>query len=184
MYDISHFDQQEYEWNNVDNPNFPFLSNIVNFEFRFLSDYMKKYENLNPAEAKEFYVNYLKQKSQYSLMRVKEYSPVLENIHDSKEQDFLQKDLEYEQATANVLKKPDENVIEIEKLKMDLKAMLFEKLFKEGGSKQSYTVIHRTYKKLLDAVKAAYINNPDDKNMQLYAECQYKIYTNNYWRQF
>lgn len=172
--------KRAYQWNYVDNPNFPLCSNLTNFEFRCMSYYLEKLEKTNPDEAKDFYKDFLMQKSDYHTQRVNTFSEYIPKLNSRYKQDFLSLGMEFEQAASNILKNADENIAAIEKAKMDIKAKLFLKLFTDNYDIKNDKIIKQTYNKLLD--KIHYLEkNYKSKDILLYAKAQMKTYTNFYW---
>lgn len=136
-------DNGDYNFNYSDNPHFRINSNLTNFEFRTLSNYMEDFAQKDPNTAKAFYVDYLKTKSDYHLQTSEHLQKLAELATDKDVQQELKEAINHENFSAKILKNPSDQVVKIELSKMSLKSLLFELLYVDNktpkeGIKQIY----------------------------------------------
>lgn len=120
--------------NRTDNPHLAICSNYTNFEYRTLYSYLGGYRNhpglvetKGPKESKEFYINYLKQKSQNYHKVMAEF---LEGIDpESTDANALKKAIAHEKLAQRLLLEPSKEVLEIEIGKTQARFAIAERNF-------------------------------------------------------
>lgn len=170
--------------NYSDNPNLPFGSNVSNFEYRFLSSYLKRFEDVDNKGAKQFFSVYLNQKGRYYKKRAEYYNGLVASFGNELGKNYLRQAVLYDMAASNVLRSKNKDAIQIERIKMDFKAALYEakEAKNRHGALEKDTVpnLKKEYflliKKIDEVLKTSF-----DNDLILYAEALNKIYLNPYW---
>ena len=100
----------------ISHPSFLMCENLQMLEMSGMPNYLKKIEN--KEEREEFFFNYLKAKSIYHKRRADFIESKIENWPYSAEIPILEKALVFEKAQAEVLKNPNDDIRNLEILKM------------------------------------------------------------------
>lgn len=162
----------------------PFGSNVSNFEYRFLSSYLKRFEDVDNKGAKQFFSVYLNQKGRYYKKRAEYYNGLVASFGNELGKNYLRQAVLYDMAASNVLRSKNKDAIQIERIKMDFKAALYEakEAKNRHGALEKDTVpnLKKEYflliKKIDEVLKTSF-----DNDLILYAEALNKIYLNPYW---
>jgi hypothetical protein len=113
------------------NPFLNFVSNVQNFEYRTMHDYLFEKGTKDPKSAQDFLKAYLQEKSVSYHLKMKEFLSSI-NIdefvttedslgHIEQAKQLLQKAIRHEEVSAEVLKNPSENILKTELAKMQLR---------------------------------------------------------------